>query len=193
MSRRLFSQSLLRSIFEETPKIRMLMNSHRPPPSPASDIRSMSMFHLPNVQAPTQYLIGMGIRPALACRLSNIYMDFVARYRQVFESYFRRAIQGNYDLHLERYRDIFVVQFRGTIQVLESQFISATWVWLCQDGLPTLFWPQCIDVKIPIFTTFFYKVDGPFWFRYAWMLQRKLIFFRDWASKQHRPLWMRLV
>jgi hypothetical protein len=154
MSRRLFSQSLLRGIFEETRKIRMLMNSHQPPPSPASDIRSMSLFHLPDVQAPTQYLIGMGIRPALACRLSNVYMDFVARYRQVFESYFRRAIQGNCDLHLERYRDIFVVQFRGTIQVLESQFISAT----CQAGLPTLFWPQCIDVKILIFTTFFTRL-----------------------------------
>jgi hypothetical protein len=114
----------------------------------------MSMFHLPDVQAPTQYLIGMGIRPALACRLSNIYMDFVARYRQVFGSYFRRAIKGNCDLHLEHYRDIFVVQFKGTIQVLRSQFMSAAWVWLCQAGLPTLFWPQSIDVKIPIFTTF---------------------------------------
>jgi hypothetical protein len=45
-------------------------------------------------------------------------MDFVARYRQVFESYFRRAIKGSCHLHPEHYRDIFVVQFRGTIQVL---------------------------------------------------------------------------
>jgi len=169
MPRRLFSQSLLRGILEETPKTRMLMCSHRLPPSPASEFRSMSTFHLPDVHAPAQYLIGMGIRPTLACRLSNIYMDFVARYRQVFESYFRRTIQGNCDHHLEHYRDIFVVQFRGTIQVLESQLLSATWVWLCQAGAPTLFWP-CIDVKIPIFNTFFYEVDGPFWYRYAWML-----------------------
>jgi hypothetical protein len=154
MSRRLFSQSFLRGIFEETRKTRMLMSSHRPPPSPASEIRSMSTFHLPDVRAPAQYLIDMGLRPALARHLSSIYMDFVARYRQVFESYFCRAIQGSCHLRLEHYRDIFVVQFKGTIQVLESQFMSATWVWLCQAGLPTLFWPQCIDVKIPIFTIF---------------------------------------
>jgi hypothetical protein len=114
----------------------------------------MSTFHLPDVWAPAQYFIDMGLRPALARRLSNIYMGFVARYRQVFELYFRRAIQGNCDLHLEHYRDIFVVQFRGTIQVLESQFMSATWVRLCQAGLPALLWPQCIDVKITIFTTY---------------------------------------
>ena len=161
MSRRLFSQSFLRGIFEETRKTRMLMSSHQPSPSPASEIRTMSTFHLPNVQAPAQYLIGLGIRPALARHLSSIYMDLVARLRQVFESYFRRAIQGNCDLHLEHYRDTFVVRFKGTIQVLQSQFMSATWAWRCQAGLPTRLWPQCIDVKIPIFTTF-YEVDEPY-------------------------------
>lgn len=163
MSRKLFSQSLLLGISEETRKIRMLMNSHRPPPSPAtaSDIRPMSTFHLPDVPALAQYLIDMGLRPAFACRLSNNYVDFVARYRQVFESYFRRAIQGNCDLHLEHYRDIFVIQFRRTIQALGSQFMSAICVWLCQGGSPTHFSPQCIDVKITIFTTF-YEVDRPF-------------------------------
>ena len=120
----------------------------------------MSTFHLPDVQAPVQYLIGMGIKPALARRLSNIYMDSVARCRQVSESYFRRAIQGSCHLRLEHYRDIFVVQFRGTIQALESQFMSATWVRLCQAGLPTLFWPQSIDVNTPIFSTFLRKLMG---------------------------------
>ena len=156
MSRRLFSQSLLRDIFDETRKTRMLISSHRPPPSPASEMRSMSTFHLPNVRVPTQYFIGMGIRPILACRLSNFYVDLVSRYRQVFESYFRRVIQANCHLRLEHYRDIFVVQFRGTIQALGSQFISATWAWLCQAGLVTLSWTQSIDVNIPIFTTFFF-------------------------------------
>lgn len=161
MSRRLFSQSILRGIFEETRKTRMLTSSHRPPPSPASEIWTTSAFRLPDVWAPDQSLIGMGIRPALARRLSNIYMDSVARYRQVFESYFRRAIQGSCHLRLEHYRDIFVVQFKCTIQALESQFMSATWVRMCQAGLATHFWPQCIDVKIRIFTTF-YEVDGTF-------------------------------
>lgn len=154
MSRRLFSQSFLRGIFEETRKTRMLMSSQRPPPSPVSEIRSISTIHIPDVQAPAQYLIDMGIRPTLARHLSSVYMDFVARLRQVFESYFCRAVQGSSHLRLEHYRDIFVVQFRGTIQVLESQLLSATRVWLCQAGLPTL-WPQCIDVKIPILATFF--------------------------------------
>ena len=137
------------------------MNSHRPPPSSASEIWSMSTFRLPDVRAPNQYLIDMGIRPALARRLSSIYMDSVARYRHVFESYFRCAIQGSRHLRLDHYRDIFVVQFRGTIQVLGSQFISATWARLCQVGLLTLPWPQSIDVNIPIFTTFF-EVDALF-------------------------------
>ena len=145
MSGRLFPRSLLRYISNVSREIQMLTGPHFP--SPAPEIRSMSTFHLPDVRELVQYLTGMGIRPALARRLSNIYMDLVARYRQVFESYFRRAIQGNCDLRLEHYRDIFVVQFRGTIQVLESQFISATWSWLCQAGLSTPFWPQCIDVR----------------------------------------------
>jgi hypothetical protein len=130
------------------------MSSHRPPPSPASEIRSMSTFHLPDVRAPAQYFIDMGLRHTLARHLSSVYMNFVARLRQVFESYFCRAIQGSCHLRLEHYRDIFVVQFKGSIQALESQFMSATWVWLCQAGRPTPFWPQCIDVKIPIFTIF---------------------------------------
>jgi hypothetical protein len=166
MSGRLFPRSLSRYISDVSREIQMLTGPHFS--SPAPEIRSMSTFHLPDVQAPAQYLIGMGIRPTLACRLSNIYMDSVTRYRQVFESYFRRAIHGSRHLHPEHYRDIFVVQFKGTIQVLEYQFMSATWVWLCQAGLPTPCWPQCIDVKIPI-SLHFYKVDGPSWFRYAWM------------------------
>ena len=109
----------------------------------------------------------MGIKPALACHLSNIYMDYVARCRQVFESYFCRAVQGSCHLRPEHYRDVFDVQFKGTIQALGSQFMSAIWGWQCRAGLPTLFWPQSIDVNIPIFTTFFNEVDRTFWFRYV--------------------------
>jgi hypothetical protein len=156
MSGRLFHCSLSRYISDVSREIQMITGPHFP--SPAPEIRSMSTFHLPDVPALAQCFIDMGLRPALACRLSNIYVDFVARYRQVFESYFRRAIQGNCDLHLERYRDIFVVQFKGTIQILGSQFMSAIWVWLCQARLPTLFSPQCIDVKITIFYYCFTKL-----------------------------------
>lgn len=132
-----------------------------PPHAPTSGNRTSSPLHLPDVREPAQYLIDMGLRPALARRLLNVYMDCVARYRQVFESYFRLAIQEGCHFHPERYRDTFVVYFRGTIQVLESQLMSAAWVWLCRAGLPpTRFWPQCMDVRIPVYTTL-YDVDGP--------------------------------
>ena len=151
MSRRLFSSYLPRGISDIAREIRMLTGPHQ---TPASEIRSLSPLHLPDVWAPSQYLINMGLRPALARRLSSVYMDIVARYRLVFESYFRRAIQGSCHLHPGRYRDAFVVQFKGTIQVLESQFMSAAWVWLCRAGLPPIpFMPQCIDVRTHVYTT----------------------------------------
>ena len=158
----LFSNSLPRGIFDVAREIRMLTSPHQSPcQSPASEIQTLSPLHLPDVQEPVQYLIDMGLRPALARCLLSVYMDSVARYRQVFQSYFRRAIQGSCHINPEHYRDIFVVQFKGIIQVLESQFMSAAWVWLCRAGLPsTLFWPQCIDVRIPVYTTL-YDVDNP--------------------------------
>ena len=156
MSRRLFSSYLPRGISNVAREIQILTSPYQPP---ASEIRTLSPLHLPDVWAPSQYLMNMGFRPALARRLSGVYMDIVTRYRQVFESYFRRAIQGNCHHHPEHYCDIFVVQFKGTIQVLESQFMSAAWVWLRQAGLlPSLFWPQRIDVRFPVYTTL-YEVD----------------------------------
>ena len=156
MSRRLFSDSLPRGTFDVFREIQMLTIPHQ---SPASEIRGLPPLHLPEVWEPAQYLIDMGLRPALARRLVNVYMDSVSRYRQVFESYFRRATQRSCHLNPEHYHDIFVVQFKGTIQVLKSQFMSATCVWLCRAGLPlTIFWPQCIDVRIPVYTVP-YEVD----------------------------------
>lgn len=164
MSQRLFSNYLPRGISVVAREIRMLTSPHL---HPASEIWTLSPLHLPDVWAPSQYLIDMGLRPALARRLSTFYMNIVSRYRQIFDSYFRRAIQGSRHHHPEHYREIFVVQFRVTIQVLETQFMSTALAWLCQTGLPlTLFWPQCIDVRIPVYTTL-YEAHRP-WFRYAW-------------------------
>ncbi|KAF8460972.1 hypothetical protein DFH94DRAFT_789963 [Russula ochroleuca] len=146
MSRRLFSSTLPRGISEVAREIRLLASPQQPP---ASEIRTLSPLHLPDVWTPSQHLMNMGLRPALARRLSSIYMDIVARYRQVFESYFRCAVSGSCHLNPEHYRDVFVVHFRGTVQVLASRMVSTAWVWLCQAGLPpTLFWPQCIDVHV---------------------------------------------
>jgi hypothetical protein len=190
MSRKLLSNYLpRRGISVVAREIQMLTSPHQ---RPASEIQTLFPLHLPDVWAPSQYLIDMGLRPALARRLSTVYMDIVARYRQVFESYFRRAIQGSSHHHPEHYCDIFIIQFKGIIQVLESQFMSAALAWLCRTGLPpALFWPQCIDVRITVYTTL-YEAHRP-WFRYAWMPQRKLRSFRGLASKQHRSLWMQLV
>jgi hypothetical protein len=152
MSRRLFSNSLPRGIFNVTREIQMLTSLHQPP---AFEIRTVSPLHLPDVQASTQHLIDMGLTVVLSTRLSGVYMELVARYRQVLESHFRRAIQGSCHLPPEHYRDTFVVQFKRTIQVLESQFISAARVLLCRTGqLPIHFRPQCIDVRSPVYTTF---------------------------------------
>ena len=149
----------MRGIFDVAREIRMLTDPHWPSPTP--EIRTVSPLRLPDVWAPSQYFINMGFRPGLARRLSGVYMDIVARYRRVFESYFRRAIQGSCHHRPEHYCDIFVVQFKGTIQALESQFMSAAWVWLCRVGLaPALFWPQCIDVRIPVHTAL-YGFDRP--------------------------------
>ena len=149
MSRRLFSHSLLRRIRDEAREIRVLTNPHCP--SPAPEIRTISqvLLHLPDVRSPVQYLIDMGLRPTLARYISSVYMEFVTRYRQVFRSHFRRVIHGGCHLQSEYYRDIFIVQFRGTIQVWESQFISTVWVWLCRVGLPpAASHPQCMDVSV---------------------------------------------
>lgn len=136
----------------------MLAGPHQPP---ASEIRTLTPLHLPDVREPAQYLIDMGLRPALARRLVSAYMNTVSRYRQVFESYFLRAVQGSCHHDPGHYNDIFVVQFKGTIQVLESQFMSAAWVWLYRAELPpTLFWPQCMDVRIPVYTPL-YEAYGP--------------------------------
>jgi hypothetical protein len=158
MSRRFFSNSVSRFIFDVSREIQILTGPHQPS---ASGIRTLSPLHLPDVWTPSQYLINMGFRPALARRLSSTYMDIVARYRQVFESCFHRAILGSCHLHPEHYGDIFIIQFRYTIQVLKSQFMSAAWVWLCQAGLPpTFFGPQCMDVSIPVYVTLS-EVDRP--------------------------------
>jgi hypothetical protein len=138
MSRRLFSHSLLQDIFGVSREMRMLAGPHTP--SHTSEGPDMFPLRLPDVRAPAQYLIDLGLRPALARRISSLYMDFFARYRQVFESYFHRVIHDGCR-HPEYYRDIFVVQFKGTIQVWESRIMSTAWIWLCQAGLlpPHLF------------------------------------------------------
>lgn len=124
MSRRLFSHSLLRRIRDEAREIRMLTSPHLPSLASEIPIESQALLHLPDVQSPIQYLIDMGLRPTLARHMSNVYMEFVARYKQVFISHFRRVIHGGCHRQTEYRRDIFIIQFKRTIHVWSSQMMS---------------------------------------------------------------------
>ena len=173
---RLFSHSLLRDIFNISREIRMLTSPDSL--SCSSEIRDMLPLHLPGVRTPAQYLIDLGLRPVLAQRISSVYMDFFARHRQVFELHLRRIIHGGCQ-HSEYYRNILIIQFMSTIQVWESRIISTARVWLCPAGLsPTSF---SLDVRIPGCAIFLTKLIY-LCFRYAWMLPRRLGFFRDLAT-----------
>jgi len=170
---RLLSHSLPRDIFDILRGIRKLASPDSL--SCSSENQDMLPLHLPDVRSPAQYLIDLGLRPVLARRISGVYMDFCARYRQVVELYFRRVIHGGCR-HPKYYHDILVIQFMSTIQVWESQIMSTARVLVCRAGLsPTSF---SLDVRIPdyviLFTMLIYR-----WFRYAWMLPRRLRFFRD--------------
>jgi hypothetical protein len=144
---RLFSHSLPRDIFAVSREIRMLTGPH----TPSSTSEGPGTLRLPDVRAPAQYLIDLGLRPTLARRISSLYINFFARYRQVFESYFHRVILDGFQ-HPEYYRDILVVQFRYAIQVWESRIMSTAWIWLCQVGLlPSRLFP---DVRTSVILHF---------------------------------------
>ncbi|KAI0257924.1 hypothetical protein BC834DRAFT_916993 [Gloeopeniophorella convolvens] len=127
MPDRPFSQSLLRGISEGARELRVLARPNRLPSNSGSQASSL---HLPEIRAPAQFLIDMGIQPALAEILSTIYMKFAAQHRKTFESYFDRAIYGGCRLPAECYRKMFVVQFERVIQRWGSQLFSTIWVWL---------------------------------------------------------------
>jgi hypothetical protein len=154
MPRRISSHPLLRGIVDKAHELQVLTKLHWP--SPVSEIRTGSqvLLHLPDVQSPIQYLIEMGLRPTLARHISSIYMEFVARFTQVFRSHFRRVIRRLPPSTLY-YRDIFIIQFKGTIQVWESQLMSTVHAWLCRTGLPwTASHPQCMDVSATLRSSF---------------------------------------
>ena len=89
-----------------------------------------SQLHLPDVLAPAQYLIDVGLQPAVARRLSNTYMDYVDRYKTTCQSHFDRATHGG---HLtEYYRKVFIILFKRTVRAWDSQIVSIVRVLLCQ-------------------------------------------------------------
>jgi hypothetical protein len=157
MSRRIspHSLSLLRSISDDAREILKLTKPYRPPMPSDIQTGSQILLHLPDVRSPVQYLIDMGLRPNIARHISSVYMEFVSRYSQVFRSHFRRVIRGGCHLAPEYYHDLFIVQFKGTIQVWGSQLMSTVRAWLCRAGLPpTAPHPQCVDVSVTLRSSF---------------------------------------
>lgn len=112
-------------------KIRLLSDTHGYTPT-GLESSIPSHLHLPEVWAPAQYLIDLGLRPALARRLSSTYMDVVDQYRKICQSHFDRATHGG---HLTGYyRKVFIILFKRTVRAWDSQIVSIVRVQLCQTG-----------------------------------------------------------
>ena len=125
--------SILRDIVNDSREIRLLSDSHGYAPTGLDS--SQIQIHLPEVCAPARYLIDVGLRPALARRLSSIYMDIVDRCRKACQSHFHRVThrEGHFN---EYYREVFTVLFERTVQAWDSRFVSIIRVRLSQAGSP---------------------------------------------------------
>ena len=140
--------SLLRDIFDDSHKLWLLSDAHSyTPTSLESSTTPQLQLQLPEVRAPSLYLIDMGFQPALAQQLSETYMDFVARYRKTCQSHFDRATHGGGHV-AQYYREVVTVLFRRTVQALDSQIVSIVRVRLCQAGsLQTAVRPERVDAS----------------------------------------------
>lgn len=143
-------RSLLLNISERARDLLALADGHRPLPVLEAQTLSRPHFpaHLPELRISTQHFIDLGLLPATAECLLTYFLKSVARYRQTFEFYAGRAIQGRCHLPPAYYHDTFVILYKQTIQSWESQIVSAVRVWLRQTGvfLPGLR-HQCMDVS----------------------------------------------
>src|SRR6266702_22200 len=146
MPGKIFSRSLMQAILYGSREIRSLSDLHcrsllgfEPLATPQLQLQ------LPEVRAPSQYLIDMGFQPTLAQQLSKTYMDFVARY---CELHFNRAIHGGCHLPTECYREVFVVLFKRMIQAWNSKFVSMVRARICQARAPQAsFRPERVDAS----------------------------------------------
>ncbi|SRR6266702_1196004 len=136
MPGRIFSRSFTQAILDRSREILLLSDTHGYTPTGLeSSTTSQFHLHLPEVWPPAQYLIDVGLGPALSRRLSSTYMDFVARYRETCQSHFDRATHGGGHL-TEHHREVFIILFKRMIQALGSQLVSIARVWLCRAGAP---------------------------------------------------------
>ena len=161
----------MREILTDSREILLLSDTHGYTPAGLKSTSHLHL-HLPEVWAPAQYLIDMGLRPALARRLSSTYTGFVARYRETCQSHFDRAIHGREYL-TEYYREVFTILFRRTIQASGSQFVSIVRVRLCQASAPqATVCPERVDASTIVISKALAMLN-PLSHRYVWTMQRK--------------------
>lgn len=143
--------SFMRNIVDDSREILLLADTHGYTRTGLeSSTTSQCHLHLPEVWAPAQHLIDVGLRPGLARRLSNTYMHFVARYRETCRSHFDRATHGRRYLN-EYHREVFTVLFKRSIQASGSQIISIVRLHLCQAGAPqAVISPERMDASISV-------------------------------------------
>lgn len=138
--------SFMRNILDDSRKILLLSDSHGYTLTGLdSSTTSPHHLYLPEVCAPAQYFIDMGLGPALARRLSSAYMVSVDRYRKACQTNFDRATRGGH--FAEYYREVFIVLFRRTVQAWDSQIVSIARVQLCQASVQATIRPERIDVS----------------------------------------------
>lgn len=141
----------MRDFSESSCKIRLLSDTYGYTSTTLQPSLMTPQLHLylPEVWAPAQHLIDVGLRPTLARRLSSTYMHFVARYRETCQSHFDRATHGRSRL-TEYYREVFTVLFKRTIQASGSQIISIVRVHLSQAGALQAAVPGRMDASISV-------------------------------------------
>lgn len=139
----------IRDIFDDSHGLWLFSDSRGyTPNSLESSTTSQLQLHLPEVWSPAQYLIDVGLRPALARRLSSTYIGVVNQYRNICQSHFDRATHGGGHL-IEYYREVFIILFKRTVQSWGSQIISIARVQLCQAGaLRVTVCSERVDVSI---------------------------------------------
>lgn len=156
---------LIRDIFDDSHRLWLLSDKHG---YTATGLKSSttSQLHLPEVLAPAQYLIDVGVQPSIARRLSSTYMEFVDRYRKICQSHFDRATHGG---HLnEYYQEVFVVLFRRTTQAWGSQIVSIVRGRLCQaSASQTAVRPGRVDASTIIISDIPHAILNPLTHRYA--------------------------
>lgn len=140
----------MQDFMEGSREIRLLSDIHgHLPTGLESSTISQLQLQLPEVLAPAQYLIDVGLRPALARRLSSTYMDFVDRYRKTCQSHFDHATRGGH--FTEYHREVFTVLFRRTTRTWGSQIVSIIRVQLCQSGTcQATICPERVDASTAI-------------------------------------------